>query len=226
MTETDVLEVNLTDAVKAGSLLESSGANIRELLAGSTNPVFRASVAELVEGGEWEELNDRFFKKLAFGTSGLRGRTIGKIITAAERGNTVEGERPEFPCTGTNALNFYNVTRATRGLCAFALKYFAENGKSGRPSLVFSHDTRHFSREFAEFSARVAAESGVDAWLFESFRPTPQLSFAVRQLNATGGVMITASHNPSHDNGYKVYFQDGDPIIDPVATGSIMGSPS
>ncbi|MES2709657.1 MAG: phospho-sugar mutase [Verrucomicrobiota bacterium] len=219
MTNTDALGATLSDAVAAGTLLESSRVNILELLAGSTNPAFPASVNELAAAGQWDELNDRFFKKLAFGTSGLRGRTIGKIVTAAERGTAGEGDRPELPCTGTNALNFYNVTRATRGMCAFVLKYFAENGKTGRPSLVFSHDTRHFSREFAEFSAKVASESGVDAYLFESFRPTPELSFAVRQLNATGGVMITASHNPSHDNGYKVYFQDGDPIIDPVATG-------
>ncbi|RYD31303.1 MAG: phospho-sugar mutase, partial [Verrucomicrobiaceae bacterium] len=219
MTNTDALGATLTEAVSAGKLLESSRANILELLAGSSNPAFRASVDELVAAGQWEELNDRFFKKLAFGTSGLRGRTIGKIVTAAERGNAREGERPDQPCTGTNALNFYNVTRATRGLCAFVLQYYVQNGLSGKPSLVFSHDTRLFSREFAEFSAKVAAESGVDAWLFESFRPTPQLSYAVRQLNATGGVMITASHNPPHDNGYKVYFKDGDPIIDPVATG-------
>lgn len=219
MNISDSLGTTLTSAVQAGQLLESSRTNILELLAGSSHPAFPASVEELVAAGEWNELNDRFFKKLAFGTSGLRGRTIGKIVTSAERGSAGEGERPELPCTGTNALNFYNVTRATRGLCAFALQYFAREGKSGRPSIVFSHDTRLFSREFAEFAARVCAESGVDAWLFESFRPTPELSFAVRQLNATGGVMITASHNPSHDNGYKVYFQDGDPIIDPVATG-------
>ncbi len=219
MKHSDALGATLSDAVKAGKLLESSRTNIQELLDGSSNPAFPASVQELAEGGHWEELNDRFFKKLAFGTSGLRGRTIGKIITAAEQGRAAAGDRPELPCTGTNALNFYNVTRATRGLCAFVKKYYAEHGKSGKPSLVFSHDTRHFSREFAEFAANVTARSGVDAWLFEDFRPTPELSFAVRQLNATGGVMITASHNPSHDNGYKVYFQDGDPIIDPVATG-------
>jgi len=219
MNQTDALGATLSEAVKSGHLLESSRSNILELLAGSTNPAFPASVQELVSGGHWNELNDRFFRKLAFGTSGLRGRTIGKIITAAEQGSAAAGARPELPCTGTNALNFYNVTRATRGLCAFVKKYFAEHGKPGKPSLVFSHDTRHFSREFAEFAARVTAESGVDAYLFENFRPTPELSFAVRQLNATGGVMITASHNPAHDNGYKVYFQDGDPIIDPVATG-------
>ena len=219
MNHTEALGATLSDAVNAGKLLESSRGNILELLAGSTNPAFPASVQELVDGGHWDELDDRFFKKLAFGTSGLRGRTIGKIVTKAERGSAAEGERPELPCTGTNALNFYNVTRATRGMCVFLKQYFAGNGKPGKPSIVFSHDTRHFSREFAEFAAKVSAESGVDAYLFENFRPTPELSFAVRQLNATGGVMITASHNPSHDNGYKVYFQDGDPIIDPVATG-------
>ena len=219
MNISDALGATLSDAVTAGNLLESSRANILELLAGSSHPAFPASVEELVAGGHWNELNDRFFKKLAFGTSGLRGRTIGKIVTAAERGQAAAGERPELPCTGTNALNFYNVTRATRGLCAFVRKYWAEHGRSGRPALVFSHDTRHFSRGFAEFAAKVTAQSGVDAYLFEGFRPTPELSFAVRQLNATGGVMITASHNPAHDNGYKVYFQDGDPIIDPVATG-------
>lgn len=219
MNITEALRATLSEAVNNGKLLESSRTNILELLAGSTNPAFPSSVEELAAGGHWNELNDRFFKKLAFGTSGLRGRTIGKVVTAAERGSAAAEARPELPCTGTNALNFYNVTRATRGLCAFVRKYYAENGKAGKPSIVFSHDTRHFSREFAEFAAKVTAQSGVDAYLFESFRPTPELSFAVRQLNATGGVMITASHNPSHDNGYKVYFQDGDPIIDPVATG-------
>ena len=215
----EALGAILDEAVAAGQLLESSRANIVELLAGSSHAAFPASVAELAAGGHWGELNDRFFKKLAFGTSGLRGRTIGKVVTAAERGSAGEGERPELPCTGTNALNFYNVTRATRGLCAFVKRYHREQGLAGLPSLVFSHDTRHFSREFAEFAARVSAQSGVDAYLFEDYRPTPELSFAVRQLRASGGAMITASHNPAHDNGYKVYFRDGDPIIDPVATG-------
>ncbi len=216
---TEALGAILEEAVAGGRLLESSRRNIEGLLAGSSHPAFPASVGELVAGGHWGELNDRFFKKLAFGTSGLRGRTIGNVVTAAERGGAGEGERPELPCTGTNALNFYNVTRATRGLCAYVKRYHAEAGRAGRASLVFSHDTRHFSREFAEFAARVSAQSGVDAYLFEDYRPTPELSFAVRQLRATGGAMITASHNPAQDNGYKVYFQDGDPIIDPVATG-------
>ncbi len=219
MIPPDLLALKLTTAVAAGSLLESSRTNILELMAGSSDPVVHASVEELVNAGQWTELNDRFFKKLAFGTSGLRGRTIGKIVTAAEQGNAAPGERPQFPCVGTNALNYFNLTRANRGFAKFLRDYRAQEGRSGRPSVVFSHDTRHFAREFVEFSAKIMIESGVDAYLFDSHRPTPELSFAVRQMRATGGVMLTASHNPAHDNGFKVYFDEGDPIIEPVATG-------
>ena len=216
MTPTELLSEKLSAAVAAESLLESSRDNILELTAGSSDPVVHACVAELVEGGQWTELNDRFYKKLAFGTSGLRGRTIGKIVTAAEQGNAAPGERPQFPCVGTNALNFFNLTRACRGFAKFLRDYV---GQGGRPSVVFSHDTRHYAREFVEFCAKIMTESGVDAYLFDSHRPTPELSFAVRHLRATGGVMLTASHNPAHDNGFKVYFNEGDPILEPVATG-------
>lgn len=215
------LTSRLDAAVAEGKLLPASRDNCTELLAGSANPLYAASVTELVDRGEWKELNDRFFKKLAFGTSGLRGRTIGGVITAAEKGNAdlTDGGRPQFPCVGTNALNFYNLSRATRGLCKYLRDFCAAEGRPGRPSIVFSHDTRHFSREFAEYVAGIAAQCGCDAWLFPAHRPTPELSFAVRQLRATGGVMITASHNPYHDNGYKVYFENGDPIVDPQAPG-------
>ena len=206
-------------ARSSGLLLDSSAANLLELSAGSSDPVVHSSIAELVNAAQWTELNDRFFKKLAFGTSGLRGRTIGKIITTAERGNASPDDRPQFPCVGTNALNFFNLTRANRGFAKFLTDYWKREGLPGRPSIVFSHDTRHFAREFAEFSAKIMTESGVDVWLFSSHRPTPELSFAVRHVNATGGVMLTASHNPAHDNGYKAYFKDGDPILEPVATG-------
>ena len=219
MIPPDLLALKLTTAVAAGSLLESSRTNILELTAGSSDPVVHVSVEELVNAGQWTELNDRFFKKLAFGTSGLRGRTIGKIVTAAEQGNAAPGERPQFPCVGTNALNYFNLTRANRGFAKFLRDYHAREGRPGRPSVVFSHDTRHFAREFVEFSAKIMIESGVDAYLFDSHRPTPELSFAVRQMRATGGVMLTASHNPAHDNGFKVYFDEGDPILEPVATG-------
>ena len=109
------LEATLQAAADAGHLLKSSHQNILALLAASNHPVYRQSIEELAAAGEWSELDDRFFQMLKFGTGGLRGRTLGKVITTAERGNGKEGERPEHPCVGTNAMNFYNVGRATRG---------------------------------------------------------------------------------------------------------------
>ena len=111
------LNARIKQAVADGQLIESSAKNIRTLLEGAGSDVYLRSVKELVDAAEWQELNDRFYQTLAFGTGGLRGRTIGKIVTTAERGNAREGERPEFPCVGTNAMNFFNINRATRGTC-------------------------------------------------------------------------------------------------------------
>jgi phosphoglucomutase len=212
------LESSLAAAVASGKLLPSAQANILSLLAGSTSEVAARTVAELVESAAWDELNDRFFKTLAFGTGGLRGRTIGRIITKAEQGNGGPNDRPEHPCVGTATMNFYNVGRAVRGLIMYA-KQFAGNDR--RPKLVFAHDTRHFSRDFAAFCAKVSADLGCDAFLFDGPRSTPELSFAVRELRADAGVVLTASHNPPHDNGFKAYFNDGAQIVDPHATAII-----
>ena len=201
--------------------MESSAKNIRSLLAGATTDVYLNSVNQLVDGWEWSELNDRFYQTLAFGTGGLRGRTIGKIVTTAERGNAGEDERPEFPCVGTNAMNFYNINRATRGLVAYLHDWIAREKISAKPKLVIAHDTRFFSKEFAELAAKVAAENGCDACVFDGPRSTPELSFAVRYLKANAGIVITASHNPPHDNGYKVYFGDGAQVVEPHASGII-----
>jgi phosphoglucomutase len=114
-------------------------------------------------------------------------------------------------------MNYGNVARATQGLVNYLKKNFS--GKA--PSVVFAHDTRHFSREFAELSARTVAAAGGTAYLFAEDRSTPELSFAVRHLGAQAGVEITASHNPPHDNGYKVYFSDGAQIVEPHASGII-----
>ncbi len=208
-------------AVKGGKLLEASARNLARLLAGSTNPLYARSIKELVDAGEWSELNDRFFTTLAFGTGGLRGRTIGKIVTASEQGSGGPLGRPEFPCVGTNAMNYYNVARATRGLVAYLRKYAAERGLSGKPKLAIAHDPRHFSAEFCALSAKVASENGCDVVVFDGPRSTPELSFAVRHTGATAGIVITASHNPPHDNGYKVYFADGAQIIEPHASAII-----
>ncbi len=209
---------SLSTAVAAGQLLESARNNIAALLAGTTSEVAPLAIAELVAAGEWQELNDRFFKTLAFGTGGLRGRTIGKVVTQAEQGVGGPNDRPEHPCVGTATMNFYNLSRAVRGLIAYVQKFA---GPDRKPVLVFAHDTRHFSRDFAEFCANTCAALGVDAYLFDGPRATPQLSFAVRELRADAGVVLTASHNPAHDNGFKAYFNDGAQIVDPHATAII-----
>src|SRR5205085_2706322 len=104
---------------------------------------------------------------------------------------------------------------------AYLKGWFAQEGLTGRPKLVIAHDTRFFSREFTALAARVAAENGCDAFIFDGPRSTPELSFAVRYLRASAGIVVTASHNPPHDNGYKVYFDDGAQVVEPHASGII-----
>lgn len=212
------LPSSLSNAVASGLLLESAKSNILALLGGTTSDVAVKAVAELVAAGAWEELNDRFFKTLAFGTGGLRGRTIGRIVTQAEQGLGGPNDRPEHPCVGTATMNFYNVSRAVRGMIAYAKQFVGEERK---PVLVFACDTRHFSRDFAGFCAKVCSELGCDAYLFKGPRSTPQLSFAIRELRADAGVVLTASHNPPHDNGFKAYFNDGAQIVDEHAAGIV-----
>lgn len=216
--EMSVTHESLSLAVASGHLLDSTKTNILALLAGTTSQIAPQAIKELVATGAWDELNDRFFKTLAFGTGGLRGRTIGKVVTQAEQGSGGPNGRPQHPCVGTATMNFYNLSRAIRGLIAYA-KQFA--GPDRKAVLVFAHDTRHFSRDFAEFCAKTCAELGCDAYLFDGPRATPQLSFAVRELRADAGVVLTASHNPAHDNGFKAYFNDGAQIVEPHATAII-----
>lgn len=212
------LSESLAAAAESGKLLEAARQNIELLLAGAATNLPLNSVKELVEEGDFSELNDRFFKKLAFGTGGLRGRTIGRKVTGVEQGAGGPNDRPEFPCVGTATMNYYNVSRAVRGMVAY-VKGFVEEGK--RPTLVFAHDTRHFSKNFADFCAKISADLGCDAYVFKGPRSTPQLSFAVRQLRADAGVVITASHNPAHDCGFKAYFNDGGQIVEPQASAII-----
>jgi phosphoglucomutase len=220
-SKNEPLETIIAGAVDAGHLLEPAAQNISTLLRGAPSPFYEQTVAELSAQEEWGELNDRFYKTLAFGTGGLRGRTIGKIVTRAERGDAGANARPQFPCVGTNAMNFFNVSRATQGLVAYLHRWRTEEKIEGRPKIVIAHDSRHFSKEFTELAARTAAENGCDACVFEGPRSTPELSFAVRHLRASAGIVITASHNPPHDNGYKVYFDDGAQVIEPHASGII-----
>jgi phosphoglucomutase len=215
------LDRDLNEAFRAGDLRDSSLENIRRLLGASDSSLYAAAISELANAKHWAELNDRFFRTLAFGTGGLRGRTIGKIVTTAERGAAEENESPQFPCVGTNAMNFYNVSRATQGLVAYLHEWRARDGIPGKPKIVIACDTRHYSKHFAELVAKTAAENGCDAAIFEGPRSTPELSFAVRYLGASAGIVITASHNPPHDNGFKAYFSDGAQVIEPHASGII-----
>lgn len=138
---------------------------------------------------EPNELEDRFYKDLEFGTGGLRG-TIG---------------------AGSNRMNRYTVGKATQG---FAQYIISKHGESeGKPSVVIAHDCRHYSPEFTLEAALVLAGNGIVAKLFPSLRTTPQLSFSVRHLGATGGIVVTASHNPPEYNGYKVYNDQGGQLI-------------
>lgn len=208
-------------AATAGLVKPTTPANIKSLLAASDEPRYEASVTELVVRELWSELDDRFFETLAFGTGGLRGRTIGKVITSAEQGSAAPGARPEFACVGTNALNDFNLIRATLGLVAYFREKHRAAGLPGRPSLALAHDTRYFAAEFAALVSRVATDNGCDVYLFSEARSTPQLSFAVRHLGASTGVVLTASHNPPHDNGYKAYGSDGAQLVEPHASAII-----
>jgi phosphoglucomutase len=218
------LNSKIERAVADSQLMESAAKNIRALLAGTSSDFYLRVVDELVATAKWSELNDRFYQTLVFGTGGLRGRTIGKVVTTAEQGNSRENERPQFPCGGTNAMNFFNISRATQGLVAY-LQDFVGSTESRptreRPKIVIAHDPRFFSNEFAELAAKVASENGCDAFVFDGPRSVPELSFAVRHLKANAGIVITASHNPPYDNGYKVYFSDGAQVIEPHASGII-----
>ncbi|OCL25742.1 phosphoglucomutase [Orenia metallireducens] len=144
--------------------------------------------------GNEKEIEERFYTSLDFGTGGLRG-----IIGA-----------------GTNRINKYTIRKATQGLA----NYIEKNGDKSK-GVVISHDSRHKSREFSVEAALVLAANGIKAYLFDDLRPTPELSFAVRELKATAGIMITASHNPPEYNGYKVYWEDGAQVVPPHDKGII-----
>jgi len=142
--------------------------------------------------GNKKEIEDRFYKDLEFGTAGLRG-----LIGA-----------------GTNRMNIYTVRKATQGLA----NYIKEQGKKATDKgVVIAYDSRHMSEEFAKEAALVLAGNNIKVYLFDKLTPTPQLSFAIRHLKATAGIVITASHNPAEYNGYKVYWEDGAQISTDLA---------
>ena len=146
--------------------------------------------------GDKKEIKERFYKDLEFGTGGLRG-----IIGA-----------------GTNRMNKYTVGKATQGLASYILKNNPEGAKMG---VAIAYDSRNMSPEFAERAALVLNANGIKSYIFDELRPTPELSYAVRSLGCTAGIVVTASHNPPEYNGYKVYWADGAQVVAPKDRGII-----
>lgn len=215
------LEQLVAEAAQNGKILPSAAENLGKWMSQNFLPEWAAeSLVELFENGDFEEINDRFFKPLAFGTGGMRGRTIGKKSAKAELGKISAQGTPEHAAVGASYMNDFNVARATIGLFKYCKSYTQANG-GGTPKLAVAFDVRHFSAHFAQLCASVWRKMGGEVYLFDAPRSTPQLSFTVRNLKTTAGIVITASHNPSHDNGYKVYFGDGAQVIAPHAEGIV-----
>lgn len=156
------------------------------------NPELEPYLMEELLAMTEQEIEEAFYKDLEFGTGGIRG-----IVGA-----------------GTNRMNIYTIRKANVGFARYLLNRYHDVLHRG---VVISHDNRHFSKVFALESARVMATYGIKAYLFEDLRPTPELSFAVRHLNAIGGIMITASHNPPIYNGYKIYDEHGCQLVPELA---------
>ena len=162
---------------------------------------FKKEVEDLIANADanLNELEDRFYRNLEFGTGGLRGVIGG----------------------GTNRMNTYVINNATQGLANYFIKTFPEKAAKGELSAVVAYDSRRYSDVFAEATALIFAANGFKTYLFTGLRPTPELSFAIRTLGCDTGVVVTASHNPPQYNGYKAYWNDGAQVIEPHDVGII-----
>ncbi len=167
----------------------------RDYVSQEQDLFFKSQVVQLIDNKDFTELNDRFYTDLEFGTGGLRGVIGG----------------------GYNRMNPLVVRRSTQGLANYVKKTFPQRENSA----VIAFDSRNFSDLFALEAALVLAANGIKTFLFTGLRPTPELSFAVRKLGATTGIVVTASHNPPEYNGYKVYWDDGAQVIPPHDKGII-----
>ncbi|WP_319503153.1 phospho-sugar mutase [uncultured Draconibacterium sp.] len=165
-------------------------AKAQEWLSDTYDEETRAQVQALLDAEDPTELIDSFYRSLEFGTGGLRG---------------IMG-------VGTNRMNIYTVGAATQGLSNYLKKNFADLDEI---KVAIGHDCRNNSRLFSETSAKIFAANGIKAYLFDDLRPTPELSYAIRELGCQSGIILTASHNPKEYNGYKAYWEDGSQIVGP-----------
>lgn len=177
--------------VSEKQLSETCGAGLRSWLTETAHAYYRVKTIALLQGGDLDEIEDAFRKRVEFGTGGIRGK-MGP---------------------GPNRINRRTIGEAAQGLSQYVL----ETGGAGAAGkgIVIAHDTRKNSVAFAEETACIAAGNGITAYLFDGHRATPELSFAVRELGASAGVVISASHNPPSDNGFKVYWADGGQVVSP-----------
>lgn len=200
MTATDGSNQDLitliSDAVSAGSITEKTAELMNRWLTEPQFSEYHEAIAERVRNGQWQELEACFWEEIPFGTGGRRG------------------PMSEF---GSATINSRTIAESAHGLAVYCLE---SSGKSTARAAV-SHDSRNRSREFAELTACVLAAHGLKVFLFEDIRSTPELSFAVRHLNADVGVMISASHNPPADNGFKAYWNTGGQVTAPHDRGII-----
>ncbi len=171
-------------------LLEMVKGKAQQWLSDVYDEQTRAEVKRMLENKDPTELIDSFYKDLEFGTGGLRG---------------VMG-------VGTNRMNIYTVGAATQGLSNYLKKVFADQPEI---KVAIGHDCRNNSRLYAETSAQILSANGIKVYLFEDLRPTPELSFAIRELGCQSGIILTASHNPKKYNGYKAYWTDGSQLVAP-----------
>lgn len=170
-------------------LIQQVTAKAEQWLNGNYDEDSKAEIRRMMQAEDKTELIESFYKDLEFGTGGLRG---------------IMG-------VGSNRMNIYTVGAATQGLSNYLKREFADR----QISVVVGHDCRNNSRLFAEISANIFSANGIKVYLFESLRPTPEISFAIRHLGCQSGIIITASHNPKEYNGYKAYWSDGAQIIAP-----------
>lgn len=171
----------------------------KEYIVEEKDKRFSKEIEELIAKEDYKELEDRFYQTLEFGTGGLRGIMGG----------------------GTNRMNTLEINKATQGLANYLNKAYPDKAKAGTLSALIAYDSRNNSDVFAEATACIFAANGIKAYLFTSLRPTPELSYAIKQLKANTGVVVTASHNPRMYNGYKVYWDNGAQIVPPHDAGII-----
>lgn len=175
-------------------LSSSSIENINIWLSQPKYKEFKPELEKMIQDGDWQQLEDAFFKIIEFGTGGRRGKTG----------------------IGSNRINKVTIGESAQALCEYAMTFDKEAPDKG---IVIAYDTRLTSPELSRFAAQVVAANGFKVYLFDSFRSTPELSFAVRHLGCAAGIVISASHNPPSDNGFKAYWSDGGQLVKPHDKG-------